>query len=204
MPLGSTSIRAINLPRFWYYSFHWLVDRKEHWGVLCGRSGADYEPAQPGWTTRSTRLNCWQTRILEGWNSVATPRDVLILLQSVPMNFSGKTSWTRSRSETSIMAHGVSIGLHLLESCYINLYIYGHASTRSGHPSGNHGDLPYPVSVLVYDSTKAHVYGRLIPSRLPQTLGSSQACSLRGLDRPLYLPYSFPLEDLICDFYAIS
>jgi hypothetical protein len=29
MPVGSTSIRAINLPRFWYYSFHWSVDRKE-------------------------------------------------------------------------------------------------------------------------------------------------------------------------------
>lgn len=102
------------------------------------------------------------------------------------------------------MAHGVSIGLHLSESYYINSYIYGHASTHSGHPPGNHGDLSYSVSGLVYDSTEEHEYGRLIPSRPQQTLGSSQACSLRGIDRPLYFPYSFPLEDLNCDFYAIS
>jgi hypothetical protein len=80
------------------------------------------------------------------------------------------------------MAHGVSIGLHLSESCYIDLYIYGHASTHSGHPPGNYGDLPYSVSGLVHnDSTEEHEYGRLKPSWPQQTLGSSQACSLRSL-----------------------
>jgi hypothetical protein len=78
------------------------------------------------------------------------------------------------------MARGVSIGLHLSESYQIDLYLHGHASTRSGHPSGNHGDLPYSVCDLVHDSTEEH-YGRLMPSWPPQTLGSSQACSLRSL-----------------------
>lgn len=183
----------VNAGRFYQYPRHQspsllvlflpLVSRPERTtqGVQCRCAEADFESAQPGWTTRSTRLSCWQTRILEVWNFVATPLDVHTLLRSVPTNFSGKTSWTRSRSETSIMAHGVSIGLHLSEPCYIDLYIYGHASIRSGHPPGNHGDLSYSVSGLVYDSTEEHGYGRLIPSRPQQTLGSSQACSLRSL-----------------------
>jgi hypothetical protein len=42
---------------------------------------------------------------------------------------------------------------------------YAFVSTRSGHSSGDHGDLPDLVSGLVYDGTGKPVYGRLISPR---------------------------------------